>query len=142
MDIEQIRATHRPAKALSSGQRTFRDAAFGIVIGILVLGAGYQVWNWIFPEIDPAVEAAESDARDRKFVAEEGVRYYAKDPKSVQFREVVVTDSMVCGKYNAKNSFGAYAGFQRFVSDGKKTVTLEDDAGRDRMDALWQKHCQ
>jgi hypothetical protein len=99
-------------------------------------------WRWMFPPVDPVARAAEIDARDRKFAAQEGVRYYAKDSESVQFREVIVTPKVVCGQYNAKNSYGAYAGFQRFISDGKKSLITEDDLGAERMNALWVLYCQ
>jgi hypothetical protein len=43
-----------------------------------------------------------------------------KDPGATQFRGVEVIDQgdgteAVCGEYNAKNSFGAYAGYSGFV---------------------------
>lgn len=39
-----------------------------------------------------------------------------KDPASVQFRNVTShVDGYVCGELNARNGYGAYAGFQHFV---------------------------
>jgi hypothetical protein len=42
-----------------------------------------------------------------------------KDPSSVQFRNVSYratgTLEVVCGEYNAKNSYGGYVGFKIFV---------------------------
>ncbi|PRD65171.1 hypothetical protein [Malikia granosa] len=42
-----------------------------------------------------------------------------RDPESAQFRRVRTvknrTESKVCGEVNAKNGFGAYAGFVQFV---------------------------
>lgn len=41
----------------------------------------------------------------------------AKDPDSVRFYDVRKTTPVsVCGEFNAKNSFGAYAGRKRFIS--------------------------
>ena len=143
MDIEQIRKLHEAPPSASSN--ILRQALLWIFLLALAAGAIYTAaiaWQWMFPPVDPAVRAAEIDARDRKFAAEEGGRYYAKDSESVQFREVVVMSKMVCGQYNAKNSYGAYAGFQRFVSDGKQSLITEDDVGKDRMDVLWQLHCK
>ena len=43
-----------------------------------------------------------------------------KDPGSVEFRNVRESiyqgDAYVCGEVNAKNGFGAYVGYKRFVS--------------------------
>lgn len=44
-----------------------------------------------------------------------------RDPGSAQFREITfrslngVDDYVVCGEVNARNGFGAYAGFTRFI---------------------------
>lgn len=51
-----------------------------------------------------------------------------KDPSSAQFRNVRIvswgSQKLVCGEINAKNSYGGYVGFKRFV--GSPTgVTIE-----------------
>jgi hypothetical protein len=49
-----------------------------------------------------------------------------KDPDSARFRLVTVKKldgaRFVCGEINAKNSYGGYVGYQRFLSDGKLIV--------------------
>ena len=51
--------------------------------------------------------------------AENFVRERLKDPESANFRDLVVRQfkgkDAVCGQVNAKNGFGAYVGFQKFV---------------------------
>lgn len=52
-----------------------------------------------------------------------------KDPSSVQFRNIHVVPSTlnsrkVCGDINAKNSYGAYVGFEEFVYDGASNTAL------------------
>ena len=63
-----------------------------------------------------------ANATDGHFAkAQAVVRDRMKDPSSVQFKEVhfVPKYKVVCGRYNAKNSFGAYTGFRLFaVNDG------------------------
>jgi hypothetical protein len=53
-----------------------------------------------------------------------------KDPASLQTRRISVhrgSDGMVvCGEVNARNSYGGYVGFQRFVY-GAGVALLEDD---------------
>lgn len=38
-----------------------------------------------------------------------------KDPGSIQYRNLKVVGSDVCGEVNAKNGFGAYVGYRRFI---------------------------
>jgi hypothetical protein len=143
MDIEKVRKQYEAPPSAAS--HILRQALLWVVLIAFAGGAIYTAsiaWRWMFPPVDPVARAAEIDARDRKFAAQEGVRYYAKDSESVQFREVIVTPKVVCGQYNAKNSYGAYAGFQRFISDGKKSLITEDDLGAERMNALWVLYCQ
>ena len=53
---------------------------------------------------------------------EDTVRYYLKDGDSAKFRNVIKN----CGEVNAKNSWGAYAGFTRFIVQSDKDVVFED----------------
>ncbi|WP_167876807.1 hypothetical protein [Klebsiella quasipneumoniae] len=47
-------------------------------------------------------------------------------------------DGYVCGQVNAKNSFGAYSGFKRYVS--KSGMTIIDDGGAE-FSKLWGEIC-
>lgn len=65
-----------------------------------------------------------------------------KDPDSVEFRNVFVsTANAVCGEFNAKNSFGGYAGFQRFISAGPDATFLEDQVEAGGFDVVWPQYC-
>lgn len=64
-----------------------------------------------------------------------------KDPDSAQFRDIVhvaphgtLKTDLVCGWVNAKNSFGGYVGFRRFVTFGDSAL-IETGKG-DVMDGL------
>lgn len=52
--------------------------------------------------------------------AQESVRRSLKDPTSAQFRNVRLiswsSGKVICGEVNAKNSYGGYVGFKRFVA--------------------------
>ena len=59
-----------------------------------------------------------------------------KDPDSAKFRDLGIYKSTtgkggvsVCGEVNAKNSYGAYAGFRRFVVSGDMSY-LDDEENR------------
>ncbi len=47
--------------------------------------------------------------------AKRRVAEVALDPAAVQFRNVHMRGSWVCGEYNGKNRYGAYVGYQWFV---------------------------
>lgn len=48
--------------------------------------------------------------------AKEAVKSTLVDPESARWREIrIVRPDFVCGEVNAKNSFGGYTGFSRFL---------------------------
>lgn len=51
--------------------------------------------------------------------AREAVKQILNDPSSAQFKNIYTTSydgkPAACGEVNAKNAFGAYVGYQRFV---------------------------
>lgn len=98
------------------------------------------------------IECREQDCRETKAkdlieASKEAVRRVMKDPKSAEFRDVKYyaarwsNPQVVCGEVNAKNSYGAMAGFERFVyvSD-KKEVRLESSVDDFRM--TWWIWCE
>jgi hypothetical protein len=77
---------------------------------------------------------------------EEVVESGLKDPDSAEFRNQVIhklktetgeTYYAMCGEVNARNGFGAYAGFQRVIATG---MPLMDDGG-DVFQGMWEKVC-
>lgn len=80
-------------------------------------------------------EARAAIARAKTVVADE-----MKDPGSAQFRGVFTyRDLMVCGEVNAKNAFGGYVGFKRFVSF-LSVVTFDD--GSAAFSERWLRDCK
>lgn len=102
------------------------------------------------PEPERAMTAAEKKAQQEKWfgaetivAAEHAVRGELKDPDAAQFRDVRANYTeefgvVACGRVNAKNEFGGYTGFRRFVSSGK-SVILE---GRDNIEDAWLGACR
>ncbi|MCR6661845.1 MAG: hypothetical protein NVV60_01525 [Luteimonas sp.] len=87
-----------------------------LLIVTLLAGCNQQ------PQEDPMIVLAKQAIEDR-----------AKDPQSVQYKDVRVVDIStplgiaqgVCGEFNAKNSMGGYVGFERFAwepGDGRLIV--------------------
>lgn len=66
-----------------------------------------------------------------------------KDPDSAQFSNDYVSYKIgapvACGTVNAKNSFGGYAGSQRYIGAGTLGVFLSSDVSD--FDSLWRKLC-
>lgn len=67
-----------------------------------------------------------------------------KDPDSAQFRSVTSGQKgdqvYYCGEVNAKNSYGGYEGFQRFVWNGKGVMIWNDPKDRGALgDELFEK---
>lgn len=61
--------------------------------------------------------------------AKRQIKEMAKDEDSVQFKNITSNKTekfgeVVCGQFNAKNSFNAYTGYIRFISNGK-TIFIE-----------------
>ncbi|MFJ1520032.1 hypothetical protein ACG59Z_09115 [Acinetobacter sp. ABJ_C1_1] len=67
---------------------------------------------------------------------EDAVRYYLKDGDSAKFRNVIKN----CGEVNAKNSWGAYAGFSRFIVKSDKQVIF-DGPDNYYFDSLVKLYC-
>lgn len=62
-----------------------------------------------------------------------------KDPRSAEFRN----QYGICGEVNAKNSFGGYTGFKRFIAGSKDLVLIEGAGGLSSADfnELWSGRC-
>lgn len=68
--------------------------------------------------------AAEKPEKDLDIEAKAAIISTLKDPESVQFRGISRTPAGdICGEYNAKNSYGGYAGFEPFMYE-KASKTL------------------
>lgn len=101
------------------------------------------------PEPERPITAAEKKVQQEKWfgaetvvAAERAVRSELKDPDAAQFRDVRANYTeefgvVACGRVNAKNEFGGYTGFRRFVSGGR-SVILE---GRDNIADAWVGAC-
>ena len=78
-------------------------------------------------------------------VSKEAIQQKLKDPSSAQFKNVFFNRALnntpvVCGEVNSKNSFGGYAGFQRFVAAGSQFAYLENELSGDFGD-VWEQLC-
>lgn len=86
---------------------------------------------------------AEDDKPDKIKEIEEKIKAEAFDPDSAKFRN----QKGNCGEVNAKNKFGGYVGFKRYIYDPKTDyVRVEGDATGYTpsivIDALWKIECE
>lgn len=72
--------------------------------------------------------------------AKEDVRRYLKDPDSAQFEGVFMSNLAVCGTVNAKNSFGAYSGYTRFITNTQ--LTIVESSYPKGFDKIWKEVCK
>lgn len=72
--------------------------------------------------------------------AKEMVRYGAIDPESVQFRNISILGSTVCGEFNSRNRMGGYGGFSPFLADvsKEKLYMLAEFESFNSADLFWE----
>lgn len=68
----------------------------------------------------------------------EHIKSQVKDPNSVAFRNVMGN----CGEINAKNGFGAYVGFKRFLVKPDGQVVIENEDENTAFIPLWKEFCK
>src|SRR3546814_6748300 len=78
-------------------------------------------------------------------VCSSDLRSILKDGDSAKFRGVFFSDGggvpTSCGEVNAKNAFGGYRGFQRFMSAGSTELTFIEEQVTD-FGTVWAKFCR
>ena len=85
-------------------------------------------------EISQEIQLEVEDRLRRSFIADtkHKLAKQFKDPDSVEFKQTKYFNSpelgeIIYGQVNAKNSFGEYSGFERFISNGKTTFMEKKD---------------
>lgn len=75
---------------------------------------------------------------------EEQIKTQLKDPESATFRNVHFYSGggipVACGEVNAKNGFGGYSGFERFVAAGT-TIAVTESMVEGGIEEVWDKYC-
>jgi hypothetical protein len=75
--------------------------------------------------------------------AEETIRYNMKDPSSVMLRDTQLSHDgkVVCGQVNARNSYGGYVGFNRFIYPLERapSFVIDKDDDTDKQKSSFNK---
>lgn len=102
-----------------------------IFLTIIMAGGAIAWGGWLispWSERSQAIELAESGMR--------AVESMLIDPESARWRDVRIvvkerrggTQRAACGEVNAKNKFGGYAGYSRFIATPNGGARLEDES--------------
>jgi hypothetical protein len=76
-------------------------------------------------------------------LGEKYVREKVLEPAQAQFRnQFIGKGGAPCGEVNAKDAFGAYIGFQRYISVARDLTLLAQDVAPDEFEAQWQQLCR
>src|SRR5471032_660438 len=90
-------------------------------------------------------EIAEGNYTNFIVQAKQSLTQSFKDPSSVQYRSLYISDGRLmalCGEVNAKNSYGAYVGFRRFYATGKQLLNaVEGPADSFVFERMWPGMC-
>jgi len=76
---------------------------------------------------------------------QQSIKGQLKDPESATFRNVHFYSGggtpVVCGEVNARNGFGGYTGYERFVAAGTLIAAVESQV-EGGLDPVWKKFCK
>ena len=146
----QLRRALARKEAEEQRERSIVAPAVGALVLALAIG-----WCSTRPANPPGPTVAQVEAPQRILpetqirLAEEAVRASLKDGESARFSEVRIGRILdattgvgaVCGRVNAKNSFGGYGGAQRFIA-ANKVAFLEEMMPRSEFATSWSEFCQ
>lgn len=76
-------------------------------------------------------------------MGEKYVKEKIRDPASAQFRnQFIGKGGAPCGEVNAKDAFGAYLGYQRYISVARELTMLAQDMPADEFEESWREMCR
>lgn len=85
----------------------------------------------------------QESAATRTSLGEKYVKEKILEPSSAQFRnQFIGKKDTPCGEVNAKDAFGAYIGFQRYISVARDLTLLAQDVAPAEFEASWAQLCQ
>lgn len=110
---------------------------FVTIMAVVVLIVFWGIYSLLNREKSP-----EQKARDAEILmiakAQVAVSTVLKDANTAQFRN----QSGICGEVNAKNSFGGYSGYTRYIAANSDLIALETKEDSHKFEELWNKMCR
>ena len=90
-----------------------------------------------------AAQKQQEDATTLTQLGEKYVKEKILEPSQAQFRnQFIGKGGAPCGEVNAKDAFGGYIGFQRYISVARDLTLLSQDVSPAEFDAQWQQLCR
>lgn len=138
MDIEQIRAAERGTAADTKSM--IRGLFLGFFkLGLVIAGVAF-VALMVIGAWSMLVEEDKTSAI--RVQARMAIQEQLKDPDSAEFRNIMASETVVCGEVNAKNAFGGYVGFTRFFHTAGGITMLDEAQDKASFDMLWRTFCE
>ena len=90
-----------------------------------------------------AAQKQQEEAATLTQLGEKYVKEKILEPNKAQFRnQFVGKGGAPCGEVNAKDAFGAYLGYQRYISVARELTMLAQDLPPDEFEESWQEMCR
>lgn len=90
--------------------------------------------------------AEQKQREDMALLSSQGEKYVKEkilEPSQAQFRnQFIGKGGAPCGEVNAKDAFGAYIGFQRYISVARDLTLLAQDVTPDEFEEQWKQLCR
>ena len=147
--IEKVRDEYKKSK------ENYTSSLFKIIKSDVTANEeleAYKKLSEVYPNNDEYLKRIEKIGNPTKvkkddgfmviYAAKKSIRSRLKDGDSAKFRNVFYNNKVspvACGEVNSKNSYGAYAGFSRFVSTGYGINFLQGDG--DLFINSWNQLC-
>ncbi len=104
-----------------------------------IFGDGYDA-RLAYEERQHQSNKLKLDEMDKISASERLISMSLKDPSSAEFSgSRIGNNGAVCGTVNAKNSFGAYTGYKRFIQIGTFSYVSDDSSDFNRE---WRQICE
>lgn len=115
------------------------SVGFSIAVGALVVIMIVAFGGAEEKRVDRTRDEGLTDIKLQR-MAREFVLGTLRDPGSAQFRN----QRGGCGEVNAKNSFGGYPGYRRFIAASKELVFIEGENGLSgaEFQTVWDRVCK
>lgn len=139
----------------ATGRSQMRSLLSVIICSAVLVGCNAQENSGAAAEPDAAAPVGASRDSNGKYPAgkqyawigasKEAIKAQLKDAESAKFKDVRFYSGggipVTCGQVNAKNSFGGYGGFERFIAAGETMAVLESQSS-DGIGPVWDKFCK
>ncbi|CAN7426481.1 MULTISPECIES: hypothetical protein [Duganella] len=90
-----------------------------------------------------AAEKQREEAATLTSLGEKYVKEKVREPASAQFRnQFIGKGGAPCGEVNAKDAFGGYIGYQRYISVARDLTLLAQDVSPAEFEQQWQQLCR